>query len=104
MMSFVSDAKVRSMRTTVTIADDLHQALRQEARDRGLPFKAVVNEVLRRGLAAGEKPPAKRPPFRVEAAHLGFAPGVDPLKLNQLVDELEVDRFLEKLRRNPSGS
>jgi len=82
------------MRTTLTLDEDLARALRKLAHARGSSFKAVVNEVLRRGLMAGEKSCAPREPFRVASARRGFRPGVDPLKLNQLVDELEVERFV----------
>ena len=92
------------MRTTLTLDDDLGRALQDTARHSGRSFKSVVNEVLRRGIAAGEKPVAPREPFRVEARRLGWAPGVDPLQLNQLVDELEVERFLERARRDIGGS
>lgn len=92
------------MRTTLTIADDISEALRDRARESRRSFKEVVNEVLRRGLSVGEKPTVQQKPFRVNARRMGWAPGVDPLKLNQLVDELEVDRFLEKARRDLRGS
>jgi len=81
------------MRTTLTIDDDLAAALKDRARNAGQSFKAVVNEVIRTGLTAGEKPIAKSQ-FKVVSARRGFLPGIDPLKLNQLVDELEVDAFL----------
>ena len=84
------------MRTTLTIDDDLATALKALARDSGKTFKAVVNEVIRRGLMTGEKPVPAREPFRVASARRGFLPGIDPLKLNQLVDELEMDEFLER--------
>ncbi len=84
------------MRTTLTIDDDLATALKALARDSGKTFKAVVNEVMRRGLMTGEKPIPAREPFRVASARRGFLPGIDPLKLNQLVDELEMDEFLER--------
>ena len=84
------------MRTTLTIDDDLATALKAIARDSGKTFEAVVDEVMRRGLMTGEKPVPAREPFRVESARRGFLPGVDPLKLNQLADELEVDGFLER--------
>ena len=84
------------MRTTLTIDDDLATALKALARDSGKTFKAVVNEVMRRGLMTGEKPVPDREPFMVESVRCGFLPGIDPLKLNQLVDELEVDGFLER--------
>ena len=92
------------MRTTLTLDEDIGLALRDAARQSGQSFKAVVNETLRRGLSVGAKPLARRKPFRVEARRLGWAPGIDPLKLNQLVDELEVDRFLEKARRDSDRS
>lgn len=44
---------------------------------------------LREGFIVQPVPPAQvppRPPFKVEPARLGFAPGVNPLKLNQLAD------------------
>ena len=82
------------MRTTLTIDDDLAIALKDLARSSGKSFKAVVNEVVRTGLTTGEKPPGAREPFTVAAARRGFLPGIDPLKLNQLVDELDVDAFM----------
>ena len=87
------------MRTTLTIDDDVATALKALAHSSGKTFKAVVNEVIRRGLMTGEKPVPDREPFRVEPARRGFLPGIDPLKLNQLVDELEVDGFLERPHR-----
>ena len=80
-----------SMRTTLTIEDDLARMLRERARLLDLPFKQVVNDVLRRGMSpAVREDPA---PYRVNPIHSGFAPGVDPLKLNQLNDQLEVEDF-----------
>ena len=91
------------MRTTLTIDDDLALALKDLARNSGKSFKAVVNEVMRNGLTTGEKPLPDREPFQVVAARRGFLPGVDPLKLNQLVDELEVDAFMGQLHGEPSA-
>ena len=84
------------MRTTLTIDDDIAKALQELSRRRGSSFKSVVNDVLRRGLTAGEKPLPAPEPFRVRSARRGFRAGVDPLKLNQLADELETERFLER--------
>lgn len=84
------------MRTTLTIDDDLATALKDRARDGRQSFKAVVNEVIRVGLTADEKPITGRVPFKVVSSRRGFLPGIDPLKLNQLVDELEVDDFLQE--------
>ena len=82
------------MRTTLTIEDDLARTLKERARLLDLPFKQVVNETLRRGLSSAvREEPA---PYQVVPRHSGFAPGVDPLKLNQLSDQLEVEEFLRR--------
>lgn len=79
------------MRTTLTLDDDLVKALRDEARRRDISFKELVNEVLRRGLNAGVPPGARPSRFRVRAKPCGFQPGVDLKRLNQLLDEMEID-------------
>lgn len=84
------------MRTTLTLDDDVAQELRRRARTGRGGFKGVVNETLRRGLSAGAKPAAGPPRFVVKARACGFLPGIDPLKLNQLVDALEVDDFITR--------
>jgi len=81
------------MRTTLTLDDDVAVKLRELAHRRRLPFKEVVNSVLRRGLAAQDRRAESSRPFRVEVFRSSFRPGVDPLKLNQLSDELEARRF-----------
>ena len=85
------------MRTTLTLDDDLADALKQQAKLLDVPFKQVVNDTLRRGLAP--EAPEDRPVFRVRPFRGGFLPGVDPLKLNQLNDQLEVEDFLEEHRK-----
>ena len=82
------------MRTTLTIDDDLLAALKKIAHDSGKPFKHVVNAALRNALTTGAKPLEPRSRFHVASAPRGFMPGLDPLKLNQLVDELETEAFL----------
>lgn len=90
------------MRTTLTIEDHLADALKDLAHNSGRSFKAVVNEAIHRGLTDGEKPTPAQQPFHVEASARGFLPGIDPIKLNQLLDELEVDDFLESAHRGPT--
>jgi len=88
-----------NVRTTLTLDDDVAAKLRELAHRRRVPFKEVVNAVLRRGLAAQERRGESRRPFRVEVFRSAFRPGVDPLKLNQLGDELEARRFAEAWRQ-----
>lgn len=81
------------MRTTLTLDEDLGRRLKELARESGRSFREVVNEVVRRGLSTGEGPPDEVEPFRVTPKACGFKPGVDPLKLNQLYDDLEIERL-----------
>ena len=85
------------MRTTLTLDDDVADALKERARHLDQPFKQVVNDVLRCGLRPDAPQPAE--PYSVRIHSTGFAPGVDPLRLNQLVDELETEAYLEKEAR-----
>ncbi len=80
------------MRTTLTLDDDIADFLQQQSRLLSKPLKQVVNETLRRGMspAIGERP---RPEYRVTPNRSGLVPGVDPLRLNQLNDQLEADEF-----------
>lgn len=89
------------MRTTLTLEDDLARELKARARRSGTSFKRVVNDAVRRGLSLGEMPDPELPPFVVEPHEGGFRVGVDPLRLNQLIDELELQDF-ETLRARDS--
>ncbi len=86
------------MRTTLTLDPDVALRLRQEVRRRGRPLKVVVNDGLRLGLGGGLTR-SGLPPFKVIPRRLGLRPGIDPDRMNQLLDELEVESFLEKPRR-----
>lgn len=84
------------MRTTLTIDDDLAGILKKKASQQGHSFKAVVNDLLRAGIVASGDTSPNRKPVKVVAKPLGLKPGYDPDKLNQLVDELEVDELVKK--------
>lgn len=86
------------MRTTLTLDPDVADFLKAQCRLHDKPFKQVVNDTLRRGMGpSAEK--TERTRFRVEPIRGGFAPGVDPQRLNQLLDELEVEDFLAESSR-----
>jgi hypothetical protein len=86
------------MRTTVTLEPDVAARLKELAHRRRASFKETLNDVLRKGLTsqAGTAEPAER--YVVEPHAGGFRPGVDPDKLNQLIDDLEVGDFAGKER------
>lgn len=81
------------MRTTVTLDPDVAAKLKELAHRRRASFKETLNDVIRKGLnsQAGTREPSER--YVVEPHAGGFRPGIDPDKLNQLVDELEICEF-----------
>lgn len=81
------------MRTTLTLDNDVESKLRQLAHRSRISFKEAVNAVLRRGLAAQDRRTGRAPPFRVEVFRSPFRAGVDPMKLNQLIDDLAAEAF-----------
>jgi hypothetical protein len=85
------------MRTTLTLDDDLARLLREETRHSGKSFKEVVNAALRKALEQRDKPEPPLPRFQVHPKACGFRGGIDLEKLNQLVDELALEDFQEKL-------
>jgi len=72
------DAK---MRTTLTLEADLAERLAQIARETDQPFKVVVNEALRRGIADSTAP---LPPFEYQPHAGNLLPGIDCRRLNEL--------------------
>ena len=81
------------MRTTLTLDDDLADSLKEQAHHRGITFKEAVNSAIRRGIVAPLSSARRQKKFQVQTFRSGFRPGIDPLKLNELTDELEARRF-----------
>ena len=84
------------MRTTITLEPDIAARLKEFAHRRRLTFKAAVDAVMRRGLAAQERAEARPEPFVVEPHAGGFRPGLDITRLNQVVDQLEAEDFVRR--------
>jgi hypothetical protein len=86
------------MRTTLTLDDRIAKALKALAHRSGKPFRQVLNETLRAGLAAQEAPP-RATPYRVKPVSLGgVVPGVDltkALRLAASLEDVEIARKLE---------
>ena len=51
------------MRTTLTIEDDVAVRLERELKTRKTSFKALINDVLRRGLDEMDRPAEPRTPY-----------------------------------------
>lgn len=88
------------VRTTLTIDPDVAERLRQEISSGRLTLKQVVNDRLRAGFELN--PSKKREKFRVHPHASPYVPGVDRLKLNQMVDELDAERFAGRSREGSS--
>jgi hypothetical protein len=87
------------MRTTLTLEDDVARKLEEEQRRTQRSFKDVVNDALRVGLALAGRP-QQAEPFVVQPHSCGgVRAGIDPNRLNQLLDDLEADHFLAKHSR-----
>ena len=84
-----------SVRTTLTLDDDLAGLLKQRARELGVPFKEAVNRTIRAGLGQSASARARPAPKTIPHS-FGFRPGVDLDKLGQLADELEAEAFADK--------
>ena len=77
------------MRTTLTLDDDVAAKLKAEQSRAGLPFKEIVNETLRRGLASRHVA-ARRQAFRVTARDLGgLKPGLSLDNVAELIEQTE---------------
>jgi hypothetical protein len=84
------------VRTTLTLDEDVAEALRKRAHRARRPFKQVVNEALRAGLASLRSPRPRR--YRLKPVSLGgVVAGVDLDRALRLSDALEDDAFLRKL-------
>jgi hypothetical protein len=81
------------VRTTMTLDDDVAEALRTLAHERRQPFKQVVNETLRQALTPDQAAPAK--PYTTVSA-MGV-PRVDLTKALQFASELEDQEIIRKL-------
>ena len=83
------------MRTTLTIDDDLAEALRDLAHRTRRSFKQVVNEAIRTGIS-GSRPRPRR--YRLKPAALGgVRPGFNLDQALEIADALEDDGIVQKL-------
>jgi Ribbon-helix-helix protein, copG family len=77
------------MRTTLTLDDDVAAKLKAEARRAGRPFREVVNDALRRGLAS-RRVTGKRQDFKITARGLGnLKPGLSLDNVAELIERVE---------------
>ena len=77
------------MRTTLTLDDDVAAKLKAESRRAGKPFREIVNDTLRRGLAS-RRATARSATFKVRARDLGdLKPGLSLDRVPELIEHVE---------------
>jgi hypothetical protein len=79
-----------SIRTTVTLDDDVVARVKRESMSRGASFRDTLNDLLRMALLnAGNKPPRRS--LRIEPTHLGYKPGLNYDSIKSLLEYGEGD-------------
>jgi len=79
---------VTSMRTTLTLDEDVAQKARAVVARTHQSFKQVINEALRVGLESAAQPPACRP-YRTKPRRLGLRPGCSLDNIQELLAQVE---------------
>jgi len=82
-----------SIRTTVTLDEDVLERVKAESRSRGASFRETLNELLRLAFATQASQPV-RSGFRVKPSHMGYRPGLNYDSIESLLEigEGEVHR------------
>jgi hypothetical protein len=76
------------MRTTINLDEDVFEKTRELAGRLNKPFRAVLNEALRRGLPEIEKP-ARQRRYETKARPLALRPGIDLDNIHELLAQVE---------------
>ncbi|MEI6321538.1 MAG: antitoxin [bacterium] len=77
------------MRTTVTLDSDVERILRDEIHRSRKSFKQILNDAVRSAL----KPKSRELPKLLPPVSMGIMPGIDPVRLTDLADELEAETY-----------
>jgi hypothetical protein len=80
-----------SIRTTVTLDDDVLERVKRESMARGMSFRATLNELLREALLKAQVRP-RRAEFRVYPIHMGHRAGVNYDSVESLLEYGEGDQ------------
>jgi hypothetical protein len=77
------------MRTTIRLADEFYEAVREHASQEGKTVTAYIEEALRAKLAAAAAPPEREPYTVVPYGSGGPHPGIDLTNNAQLEDIMD---------------
>jgi len=96
-MIFLVSVKGMKMRSTLTLESDVAHQIEELVATSRKPFKTVVNDLLRQGLAA--KSFKSRERFVQPTFALGWNDTLDPTGFNRLADQLALEADIEVLTR-----
>lgn len=86
------------MRTTLTFDPDVAVQVKERLASSSRTLKDIVNETMRKGFSVPPSPPPV--PYEVVPFSLHLPPEIGYGKLNQYLDELEIEDYLEKRRKD----
>ncbi len=93
-----SDAKMRTVRTTVRIDDDLYAAVKERAARSGRTVADVIEDALRHAMTARDSGPADELVPLPTFGGSGVLPGIDLASNSGLRDAMEADLELDARR------
>ena len=80
-----------SIRTTVTLDDDVVARVKQESRSRGASFRETLNDLLRAALLGVDNQPRRRT-LRIKPTRMGHRPGLNYDNIESLLEYGEGER------------
>jgi plasmid stability protein len=78
-----------SIRTTVTLDDDVVARVKRESLSRGASFRDTLNDLLRAALLGVDKP--RRRALAIQPSHMGQKPGLNYDNIESLLEYGEGD-------------
>ena len=79
-----------SIRTTITLDEDVIERVKQQARANETPFRSTLNDLLRLALFQVEEKPKARV-LKIEPARMGYQPGLNYDDIESLLEHGEGD-------------
>lgn len=73
-----------SIRTTITLDDDVAARVKRESQTRGLSFRETLNELLRSALLSTGKTPRRT--LQIKPFHMGYNPSLNYDKTEALIE------------------
>lgn len=80
-----------SIRTTVTLDEDVLARAKDFSHRRGIPFRQALNDLVRAGLQVESAPPPRKP-FKIKPRHMGLMPGLSYDNIERLLQIGEGER------------